>query len=80
VRRDIAHLVYLKYLIKPAIAGAVMSAVLIVLHRPLQWWLESGVFDRVTWLAVTILLGAAAYFAALIALGMRTADFRLMQD
>ena len=32
------------------------------------------------WLAAAILVGVAAYFAALFLLGMRTADFRLRQS
>ena len=56
-----------------------MTAALIALQRPLSWWLESGLFERVTWLGTAILAGVAAYFAALFVLGMRTADFRLRQ-
>ena len=66
-------------LFRTAVANVVMTAALIALQRPLSWWLESGLFERVTWLGTAILAGVAAYFAALFVLGMRTADFRLRQ-
>ena len=67
-------------LVRTVVANAVMTAVLVMLHRPLSWWLASGIFERIAWLAAAILLGVAAYFVALFALGMRTADFRLRQQ
>ena len=66
-------------LLRTAVANAVMTATLITLQRPLSWWLESGIFDRITALATAILLAVAAYFVVLFVLGMRTADFRLRQ-
>jgi putative peptidoglycan lipid II flippase len=67
-------------LFRTAVANIVMTAALVALQRPLSWWLESGIFDRVTWLAMAIVVAVAAYFAALFVLGMRTADFRLRQN
>jgi peptidoglycan biosynthesis protein MviN/MurJ (putative lipid II flippase) len=66
-------------LLRTVIANIVMTAILIGLQRPLSWWLESGIFDRVAWLAMAIFLAVAAYFAVLFLLGMRSADFRLRQ-
>ena len=67
-------------LLRTAVANLVMTAVLVFLQRPLPWWLESGIFERITWLGVAILLAVTAYFAVLFLLGMRTADFRLRQN
>ena len=67
-------------LFRTAVANIFMTAALVALQRPLSWWLESGIFDRVTWLAMAIVVAVAAYFAALFVLGMRTADFRLRQN
>jgi putative peptidoglycan lipid II flippase len=62
------------------IANAVMGAVLVQLERPGGWWLQVGLFDRITWLAVSIVAGASAYFIVLFILGMRAGDFRLRQS
>ena len=67
-------------LFRTAVANVVMTAALLALQRPLPWWLESSIFERVTWLATAILVGVGAYFAALLVLGLRTADFRLRQN
>ncbi len=71
---------WMQLLFRTIVANAVMTAALISLQRPLSWWLESGIFERIAWLATAILVGVAAYFVALFALGMRTADFRLRQQ
>src|SRR5210317_823194 len=52
-------------LFRTAVANVVMTAALMALQRPLSWWLESGIFERVTWLGTAILAGVSAYFAAL---------------
>jgi peptidoglycan biosynthesis protein MviN/MurJ (putative lipid II flippase) len=56
-----------------------MWAALMQLQRPGSWWLQVGVFDRVSWLFVSIVAGASAYFVVLLILGMRVGDFRLRQ-
>jgi putative peptidoglycan lipid II flippase len=66
-------------LIRTTVANLVMTGALFALQRPLGWWLDSGMFERVAWLALEILAAVAAYFAVLFVLGMRTADFRLRQ-
>ena len=67
-------------LFRTTVANIAMMAALFALQRPLAWWLESGVPERVTWLATAIVVAVAAYFAVLFMLGMRTADFRLRQN
>lgn len=62
------------------IANAAMWVVLDQLQRPGSWWLQVGLFDRISWLFVSIVAGAGAYFVALFILGMRVGDFRLRQS
>ena len=59
-------------LFRTAVANTVMTAALVALQRPLSWWLESGISERIAWLATAILAGVAAYFLALFVLGVRT--------
>jgi putative peptidoglycan lipid II flippase len=63
-----------------SIANAVMCVVLVQLQRPGSWWLQVGIFDRISWLSVSIVAGASAYFVVLLILGMRVGDFRLRQS
>ena len=62
-----------------AFANVAMWVVLAQMQRPVDWWLGTGAIDRVAWLALSIAAGAVAYFAILLVLGMRPADFRLRQ-
>lgn len=59
------------------LANAAMCVVLLQLNRPPAWWLESATSERVLQIGVLVSAGAVAYFAALIALGMRPSQFRL---
>ena len=52
-------------------ANAVMWAIIAWLERPLSWWLAVSDFERVSWLAISILAGAGAYFLVLVVLGLR---------
>ena len=54
-----------------AAANALMGFVILRLGRPLIWWLEASSVDRISWLAVIIAAGAAAYFGVLLVLGLR---------
>ena len=62
-----------------AFANVAMWVVLAQMQRPVDWWLGTGAIDRVAWLALSIAAGAVAYFAILLVLGMRPANFRLRQ-
>lgn len=64
-------------LLQVVIANAAMWAVITGLYRPLEWWLQVGVPERVSWLTVTVVAGAAAYFVALLALGLRKSKLAL---
>jgi len=58
-------------------ANVAMCAVLLQLDQPLEWWFGVGTFDRVYWLSVSVVAGAAAYFLTLLMLGLRPSQFRL---
>jgi putative peptidoglycan lipid II flippase len=58
-------------LIQAGAANAVMWGILDRLERPLGWWLEVGTPDRVGWLAISVVAGAAAYLLVLLVLGLR---------
>jgi len=60
-----------------ALANVAMTLVLVLLYRPLDWWLDASVIDRTAWLGVSVLAGAAAYFVSLLAAGMRLSQFRM---
>lgn len=64
-------------LVRFFIANAAMAACLIWLHRPLDWWIDSGLLDRSTWLGIVILAGAAVYFVVLFLSGVRPSHLRL---
>jgi putative peptidoglycan lipid II flippase len=59
------------------IANAAMAVCLIWLHRPLDWWIESGLMHRSTWLGIVILAGATTYFLVLYLVGVRPAQLKL---
>lgn len=52
-------------------ANGVMWGVLDRLERPLEWWLDVGVLDRVGWLGISVAAGAGAYGLILLVLGLR---------
>ncbi|MGI9237879.1 MAG: murein biosynthesis integral membrane protein MurJ [Woeseiaceae bacterium] len=64
-------------LTRVALANIAMCAVLLQLGRPLEWWLGVGLLDRVYWLTLLVLAGAATYFVTLLVLGVRLTQFRL---
>ena len=56
---------------------AILFALLWLLHAPTTWWLQSSNSERVSWLATTVVIGAATYFIALLLFGMRPGQFRM---
>jgi peptidoglycan biosynthesis protein MviN/MurJ (putative lipid II flippase) len=54
-----------------------MIAVLLALHRSVDWWTGAPTMDRVGWLSASVGAGAGVYFVSLIVLGMRPAQFRV---
>ena len=64
-------------MLRVAIANAAMSAALLWLQRPLDWWIGASTFDRSFQLAMVIVAGAVVYFVTLVVLGLRLSQFRL---
>lgn len=62
---------------KLAVALVVLALVLLLVQRQLDWSvLAAAPWQRVGWLVMLVAGGAAAYFAALYAMGFRVRDFR----
>lgn len=64
-------------LLRVVAANAAMCIVLVQLHRPVTWWIAASSADRVYWLGVSVSAGAAAFFLALLVLGMRPSQFAM---
>jgi putative peptidoglycan lipid II flippase len=58
-------------LVQVLVANVFMWVVIDRLERPLSWWLGAAAADRIGWLAVSIVAGAATYFLVLVVLGLR---------
>ena len=59
------------------LANAGMWVLLLWLRRPMAWWLETGLTERILWLAVCVAGGAATYLILLLALGLRPSALKL---
>ncbi len=63
------------FLLKVAIALAVMAAVLLWLSAGSEFWLQAAVWARIERLTLVVAAGAVSYFVALWLSGFRIADF-----
>ena len=63
--------------LRVAFANSAMCFVLVQLYRPVDWWIAAPSLERVNWLGISVVAGAAAYFVALLLLGMRPSQFRM---
>lgn len=61
-------------------ANLVLAAVLVWLHRPLEFWIDAHVWERAGQLGASVGAGAVVYFAALWLLGVRPSQLRLRSD
>jgi putative peptidoglycan lipid II flippase len=68
---------WLALLFRVVAANVVMCVALWWLHAPTTWWLQADIGERVSWLGVTVIIGVAAYFLALLLFGMRVGQFRM---
>ena len=68
---------WFRLLLNIAVACALMAVLIIYFLPPLDLWLQSSVLIRCLWLTAAVLGGAMAYVAALFAVGVRAADFRI---
>ena len=59
------------------LANSAMAVCLVLMSRPIDWWLASGVGGRSLWLGFSIVTGALVYFAVLLLSGLRPAALRL---
>ena len=66
-----------RLLLNVAVACALMGALIIYFLPPLDLWLQSPVLTRCLWLTAAVVGGATVYVAALFAVGVRPADFRI---
>jgi len=64
-------------MLRVLIANAAMSAAILWLQQPLDWWIDASTFDRTLELGMVIAAGAAVYFVTLVVLGLRLSQFRL---
>lgn len=67
-------------LLKFLVANTGMVICLVLLARPLKWWLELDGFSRVVSVLLDVAAGAAVYFVVLFVLGIRTTTLRLRTD
>ena len=68
---------WLPLLVRFLIANVAMGVCLVLMSRPIDWWLASGVGSRSLWLGFSIVTAALVYFAALLLSGLRPAALRL---
>jgi putative peptidoglycan lipid II flippase len=64
-------------LLQVAVAILAMCGLLSMLHRSLDWWVYAGLAERIQWLVLSVVGGAAVYIIVLLALGLRPARLRL---
>jgi putative peptidoglycan lipid II flippase len=65
-----------RFALQLLLANGLMAALLLGLSGPLEQWTAAAAGERVARLAVLVGAAAMAYFAALLALGVRPRDFR----
>jgi putative peptidoglycan lipid II flippase len=78
VRRLLTHTSGWGWLILRAlVANVAMIAVLMLLQRPLDWWIDANNFVRALQLGMAIGAGAIVYFGTLAVCGLRLSQLRL---
>jgi putative peptidoglycan lipid II flippase len=68
---------WLPLLIRFGIANLAMAACLVLMARPLEWWLAGGLAERSLWLSATVAAAVIVYFAVLLLAGLRPGALRL---
>jgi putative peptidoglycan lipid II flippase len=66
-----------KLLAQVLVALLVMTFCLVMMQRPLEWWVSAGVATRLGWLASSVVSGMAVYVLVLLLTGLRPANLRL---
>lgn len=69
------------FMLRLGVALVILAGILWWMQRPLDWnAMQAMPWQRAAWLAAVIGAAAVAYFAALLALGFRTRDFRIRRS
>lgn len=68
---------WLALIVRAALANIAMVIVVWQMGRPMEWWLNAGLLDRVEVLATTIVCAVMAYGAMLLLSGARVSQLRL---
>lgn len=71
---------WLMLIVRIAFANLALVAVLVRLHRPLEFWFEADNWARVSQLGISVGAGAVVYFGALLLSGIRPSQLRLGND
>ncbi len=66
-----------RFVLRVAVACGVMALLLVAFTPPLEHWLAAGLAKRCLWLALIIAGAVVTYFASLLAVGLRPAEFRM---
>ena len=66
-----------RFLLRVGVACGVLAMILVEASPPTSAWFEASLATRVLWLAGLIAAGTVAYFAALLAVGVRPAALRM---
>jgi putative peptidoglycan lipid II flippase len=64
-------------LLRVAAANMLMSVVIIMVNRPVEWWIAAAIGERAFWLGACVASGVGAYFVSLLLLGLRLDQFRM---
>jgi putative peptidoglycan lipid II flippase len=65
------------FMLRILVANAAMTAVLVWMQRPDDWWIAAATLDRAIQLGIVISAAALVYFMTLPVLGLRLSQFRL---
>lgn len=78
VRRLLTHASgWGRLILRALVANVAMIAVLMLLQRPLDWWVDANSFVRALQLGMAIGAGAIVYFGTLAVCGLRLSQLRL---
>lgn len=66
-------------LVRLFVGNVAMTACIIALNRPLDWWLEATVLQRSGWLTLVVGLAALVYFVTLLIAGARPGHVSLQK-
>jgi len=71
---------WLVLLLRVAVANIVMGVVLLQANRPVSWWVDAALGERVAWLGTLVVIGIGTYFVSLVLFGVRPSQFRMVHS